>query len=484
MNLESASESRTSQRADFLADSGHVAREQLRGRDVAERDSLRLCRLLCGASLVLLGVTRAIWGSYNPLPSIPWFAPGTLVPRWLDWLLLSGLLLCLVSNLLLPTAALPTRRRWLLLTLAWGAVMLLDQNRAQPWTWEFWLIASASAALPAVQSRRVIQGLIISIYFYSAVSKIDAEFLYGLGPLLASGLCKPFGLDLLHWTPLSQQVAAAMLPAGELLIAALLCTRRWRSWGSYGSLAMHGGLILALGPCGLNHEWGVLCWNVYFIAQNLLLFRQDDAAIDRGASDVVSVRPQASSGVPHDSPNRAEFHRDALRQQEFGRSDATPASQRCNTSPWSVTATCVLAVITLYPALEWFGWCDPWPAWAVYSHRPIHVRPLVHLDAVHQFPESIRRWIGPPEPLTDWCPLPLDSVSFSETHTPLYPEGHYRAALFVALADHAGVASEHLMLHVNFPPQRWTRARSETTLRGREEILGWSAERWANVRAR
>ena len=53
-----------------------------------------------------------------------------------------------------------------------------------------------------------------------------------------------------------------MFPLGELAVAVLLLHRRTWTWGLAGSIAMHGLLLLALGPWGLGHRPAVLVWNV------------------------------------------------------------------------------------------------------------------------------------------------------------------------------------------------------------------------------
>src|SRR5690606_33293969 len=88
-----------------------------------------------------------------------------------------------------------------------------------------------------------------------------------------SVLTNALGWDLAAAPPAVRRTAVALLPVGEIaLFGGLLLpkTRRAAKWVSVG---MHLALLGILGPWGLGDKPGVLIWNVYFIAQNLLLFR-------------------------------------------------------------------------------------------------------------------------------------------------------------------------------------------------------------------
>ena len=409
-----------------------MSSEQAVPGDIAvNRQIALLCRLMCGFALILMGVTFRLWWTGNPLPAIPWIAAATNCPAIVSQSLTVGLLLSLLAGLLLPEHWCPLRLRMATIAWLWGMCLLLDQNRLQPWAWEFWLIAAVIALCQPRDTIRILRGLIIAIYIYSAASKFDAAFLEGLGPLLWTGLLNPAGIEPSRWPPGQQMFAAALLPIGELVVAGLLMSR-WRRWGLWLSISQHLLLIVALGPFGLRHEWGVLLWNVYFIIQNVLLFgnRPSDAAI----------------------------------------------------TPMRPLSRVILLLLVLYPALEWFGLCDPWPAWAVYCHRPIRIWPLVHVDDVEKLPPALRACVDPPAPLSDWSTINLDTWSFREVHAPLYPEGRYRAALFLAAIESSGIEDDHLGLDAQYPSLRWTNAREKTRLLGKNVVDHWARERWANTK--
>jgi hypothetical protein len=175
---------------------------------------------------------------------------------------------------------------------------------------------------------------------------------------------------------------------------------------------MHVGLLLILGPWGLDHKPGVLIWNVYFIFQNVLLFRPSHA-------------PQ-----PQTTVDRVAMHR-------------------------SAAATMLVALAAGLPLLESGGWWDHWPGWAVYSSRPATVTMLVREGRVDDLPATLRSCVGPPEPLTDWRPVSVDTWSFELLQCPIYPQERYRLAVIGAVAVESGLGDD-VRVRVESTPGRWT----------------------------
>jgi hypothetical protein len=335
------------------------------------------------AALVLVGATWPLWFLEGGYPAVALFAQLRDVPRLVDGLLAVALVVCLVAGLMWPRTA------WVAGQFGcWLALFALNQHRLQPWAWQFallsglWLVAgllasggresavgSAShgrperdsagsetregselpkdscrtqaeawtptnATLAATLWLQAARALVISIYVWSAVSKLDYGFATVTGAWLEQGLARAIP----GWTALPAAVRSGvpwLLPVGELAVALLLISRRTRAWGLVSSILMHLGLWLTLGPWGLRHESPVLIWNVYFIWQNWLLFRP------------ASSEPQ---------PVVARM---------------SPAARRGWVS--------VLTLVCGYPALYPLGLIDAWPAWAVYAHSPSRIE--VTLDA-------------------------------------------------------------------------------------------------------
>ena len=240
--------------------------------------------------------------------------------------------------------------------------------------------------------------LTISIYFWSAVSKFDYNFFHDQGPTLVEGFKHAIGIREAtnRWSASFDVWAAIGLAIGELSVAILLSIRRTQRVGIWLAILMHGALLVALGPLGLKHSWGVLLWNLFFAGQTWLLFR----------------------GV---SAQRSDDNA------------ASPADEgRGLISKWrnGIAAGIILGAM-LWPILEPVGGCDHWLAWAVYSARPGQSEILVDPGELPP--------IGPAE--YDQVFRTIDGVSgvydrpnvsawsLKELGVPIYPQFRFQVAV-------------------------------------------------------
>ena len=315
--------------------------------------------------------------SVRALPPVPLL--GFLVP---DWVAHPGWMIVATFGLVLRPATGP-RRRWAaiaLLTAAAG-VGLHDQTRVQPWVWQFALIAVA-ALLPTLVTLRWTMRLAVSVYLFSAVSKLDVAFFDGLGQVLAGGLAGVFGAEPDAST---LRLLAIAMPLFEAGVGLLLWSVRTRPLGLAAATAMHGGLLLTLGPWGLNHYAGVLWWNVFFLLHVWVLFFR-------------SRQPLATG----DQRRRAK-----------------PVS-------W------LLAGLVLLPVLEPLGRWDHWPGWSVYSARPSRVT----LEIVPPNDGSLRGIpLRPPAPLSDFQAVDLEGWAFARRRSPAYPQERTKLVWAAAVID-------------------------------------------------
>jgi hypothetical protein len=175
---------------------------------------------------------------------------------------------------------------------------------------------------------------------------------------------------------------------------------------------MHVLLLLAVGPLGLGHEWGVQLWNLLFLAQNFVLFRRRTGQ----PGPVQTIRG-----------NRV--------------------------------AQALLVVALVMPAFQPIGGWDIWPSWAVYSTRGGWTTVLVHHEDVEHLPASVRPFVGEPPPLSDWRPIDVDAWSIRDLHCPVYPQPRFRLGIAAALSRHARIQVER-----RTAPTRITGATSSTTI--------------------
>lgn len=403
-----------------------------------------LWRVLACGWLLLVGVTWPLWLGETNLPCIPFVNWNSGLPAALvDTLLLLVLAACLFYAAMLPASF--TRQRWPvgIATLSWLLLLAGDQLRLQPWAYQFLLILVLASVAPREDFTRCWRWLVISIYLWSAISKIDMAFVEGHGQMLLDGFLQALGTSARFWSPGQRQWAAALMPTGELLVAGLLLFPGTRRIGWGASCVMHALLMLAVGPLGLQHEWGVLLWNIFFIAQNTLLF----------------VNGHRERGIPS-----------------------------------SRTGWTYFAVVLLLPSLELFGLLDHWPAWAVYCARPEQVRLYVRGESVHRLPSSLQPFVQPPLPLSTERAVNYDAWVFREVHCPVYPQGRYRLALVSTLVASMPAAEsrngiqtgEAPPFRIMFAtsPNRRTGQRRVVELTSLDEIEAMLQSQWLNTQPR
>lgn len=355
----------------------------------------RLDLLLGGSVLIFLVATWKLWLPHGVFPRVPLLAWAP--PQFMDWLACGVMVLGSLGLI-----AVPRQRRWaaVLIASGFGLAFLGDQLRLQPWAWQLFLVSLlGSLATPALYVMGW-RGLVISIYVYSALSKCDAAFLSGSGWDM---------LEPLHaWLPFRAHQGSfwpLLMPLGELLVAIWLGIPRTRRWGRYASYGLHGGLLLLLGPLGLNHSRGVLLWNVFFLVQNRWLF----------ATPVTAAAP----ALPADSPQPR----------------------------WrQLLAWGVLVVASCWPAFYPWGWCDPWIGWAVYAPPFERVTVSVRVPSAAKlppdWPDELRRPQTAAGTLDDdfltgsfGTVVDFNRWSLSTLGVPTYPGPRYRVALAMALSE-------------------------------------------------
>lgn len=334
----------------------------------------KLCRWWAVAGLALFGATWKLWTPQTEFPQVPLFGWAGSLPPIVDWLAFGVLLGSLTVAAWKPDS----RRSWIAIAVSLGVLMVLDQHRLQPWAWQLLLMAiwwSSANVGQASNLPHVV--LTISIYFWSAISKLDADFVASHGQTLIEALFRSVGINAAHWPASAKSWLAIFLPIGELLVAIGLCWSRTQRAALIAATALHVGLILALGPLGLGHRPGVLLWNVAFVGHGWLLFGRHACWSTRSAGE-----------------------------------GATSPKSRV---PSLTLRVGLLAFVCVWPVTERWGLCDRWLAWSVYAARSERVSVALTDEGLLRLPESARRCVTDGE-------LPLDRWSLAALDVPIYPQ--------------------------------------------------------------
>lgn len=400
------------------------------------------CRLLAIAAPGLIGSTWRLWTGDSTFPQIPLFGWAGRLPRWCDTIALGVGAASLIGMLVARFGARISRAALVSFAAATAALTVLNQHRLQPWAYELVVMAIVLGIASPARAALWLRWLVVSIYFHSALSKLDHSFLHTHGQYLAEGLLNALGGTLRPWPEAARVYAALLLPAGELAAAVGLCTRRWRRAALAAALSMHALLVLALGPWGLRHEAAVLVWNVFSAALALVLF--EPLLAGKLAGPVFRGNSAELAACEGKTPCR---RLSALDRAAGG----------------------LVAAVVLSPLLEPLGWFDHWPAWALYASRPERVRVSVHERQRKHLPGEIRQHVAKPPFAEPWCRVRIDRWSLAAVSAPITPEVRFQLGVALVISEHCRDGRD-VRVDLESAAHRWTGARSARRLLGAAEI--------------
>jgi hypothetical protein len=381
----------------------------------------RLRLVLGAATLAMLALSWPLWVGDGEIPRVPFLPPGlaTIPPAASRGLF---------AALLVAVAASAVGIAWRATTgLAIGlmtALILEDQHRFQPWTYQYLMTSLVLAALPEREGLRYARWWFVALYAHSGLSKLDVSFCEGLGYLFLKTAVTPLGLDPSGWPGRWRALAVLAMPAGEIAVAALLAVPASRRVGRAGAAALHLALLGILGPWGLRHSTIVLIWNAATMVEVWIAFGPDLAA-----GEAVATGAGTASGL------------------------------------W---ARLVFWAAVVLPLGERRGLLDAWPSHALYAGHVERTDVFLLADEVDGYPEAIRRHVEPGGP-GGWRRLNLTAWSRAVRGTPVYPSGRACNGLAEALAARYG---GRLVIRVvqHGRADRWTGRRDAVECLGLEAI--------------
>lgn len=417
-----------------------------------------LVRLAAGSLCALVGATWPLWLPRGDFPRVPFFGWCAQIPYWLSLAALIGFGFAAVTTTILGTRLRVGRGAALVSVLAIGLLVLADQQRLQPWVYQLAVLEILLASLSATESIALARILIASIYFFSAVSKLDRSFFDAGGGQIVDGLVR-FGLTAPQGGD-NRTLFPALVASGELLIAVGLSWRRSRRFAWPASIVMHLLLLAALSPGGAPSKPAVLLWNVYFILQNVILFGVASeplaSSLERRLLGAMPTGFGGHAGHAKDMPTQGRGH---------------------GTLRWVVRTLAVFVI--LFPLTQPFGLCDVWPAWAVYATGPERLRVLIGAHDRDKLPPSARAHVQMPRFEDELCLVRIDRWSLDTCNAPLYPQNRFRLGVALAIADRSGLA-ESIVVEIDGPADRITGKRTSRRLQGRAAIVAELERYWLN----
>ena len=373
------------------------------------------------ATILMLALSWPLWLEGPDFPRVPFVPALPTPPAWASGLLF-GLLIATI-------AAGVARRRWLGAAAAILLLLILgDQHRFQPWAYQFFMAALALAAASRARAVGLCRLFLLALYFHSGLSKLDVSFCDELGLKLLETAAGPFGLHPAGWPMDLRRGAVLAMPAAELVIALGLALPKTRRLGLIGAVGLHAALIAVLGPWGLGHSAIVLAWNAALIVEDVILFGGNPAG--RDDSRCPDVRPVQRESIP------------------------------------SQVVTTAFVLAALLPFGERWGWCDTWPAFALYASHAERAEVSVPEGELGALPESVRRFARGDGA---WRRIDLTTWSRAVRGVPVYPQG--RACLGVAEAlavRYRGARA--VRVDLGGRADRWTGRRDWAVAVGRDAI--------------
>jgi hypothetical protein len=418
-----------------------------------------LLRLAAGSLCILIGATWPLWLPEGDFPRVPFFGWLVDLPDWLSLTALVGFGLAALATALCGTRRREGRWAVMISVLSIGLLVLADQQRLQPWAYQLVVLEVLVAGLSAAESIALARMLVASIYFFSAVSKLDRSFFDAGGGQIVDGLVRCFGLT----APVggdNRTLFAGLVASGEMLVAVGLCWRRLRRFAWPASIVMHLLLIAALSPWGTQSKPAVLLWNVYFILQNLILFGL------AGEPLASSLEKRLLGAMPTGFGGHADHAKDMPTQ---GRGHGTLR--------WVARGLAVFVI--LFPLTQPLGLCDVWPAWAVYATGPERLRIFIRANDRDKLPQSVRAHVQLPGFENELCLVRIDRWSLDTCNAPLYLQNRFRLGIALAIADRTGL-DETIVVEIDSAADRFTGERTSRRLQGRAAIVTELGRYWLN----
>lgn len=226
-----------------------------------QRSSLRLpvlnssflLKLVCACWLVTKLICYKLWLAGRFFPLVPVHDALQQVPPIMHSLLFAVSLGCMLLVWIFPN-----RKVAVILLLSELLSCMLDQNRWQPWEYQFICMLGAFVFITDEKKRvQAWQIIMVGIYFFSGLSKCSSYFIHNVWDYLflreLAGIHNA-GRWLLR--------AGYALPLLEMLAAAALCFKPTRKAAVWFLCAMHLLNLLVFGPAGININAVIWPWNV------------------------------------------------------------------------------------------------------------------------------------------------------------------------------------------------------------------------------
>lgn len=423
---------------------------------------------------LMIAVTYRLWlpPQWSSFPQIPASSLLVNAPAWCDYFTLAGL----VSSMLIVLwklwghssqasriqSSLLHRGAFICILIFGIASVLLNQHRLQAWFFQLLIFCVIFLLKDDRRQLRWLRRIVLSIYVYSALGKLDHEFAHTTGQELLGATLNALGSQLEEWSLVDRTMLALCLPLAELVLAIILGWCMWKSSREDVSPSIVGRfayavpgmltcsfhvLLAALLLWQLQHSWGVVLWNLQFAFQAVLLFVQPLFAHKQADNVEKSVTKKVLS------------------------------------REWLSPINILLIATMALPATERMGYWDHWPSWALYAPHSSRVSVSVAPFAMKQLPDQLQSLLPEPLNVGSAVPIPLSQWSLNSLHAPVYPQARFQLGVARYLA--ARLDSNYAMnCEVLSVADRFTGKRQSQIFTSTEQLEKASHQFWLNSQPR
>jgi len=238
-----------------------------------------LLRILFLTWILSKAICFRLWMGERDFPLVPVWDGLLALPLWIHFALFVSSMALMALSVAAP------RKLFIWVILAFEIMLcLMDQNRWQPWEYQFlFFIFCCVAFKPENMVRKSWQIILVSTYFFGGLFKLNAYFIHDTWQYLI----------LIKWLHIQNSNvwllrAGYILPLLEMCAGLLLLFRKTQKPAALVLISMHLFILLFLGPVGLNINAVVWPWNVFLIMLLFYLFYKNPQPVFDG---MVFYRP-------------------------------------------------------------------------------------------------------------------------------------------------------------------------------------------------
>lgn len=317
--------------------------------------------------LFILGIILSLplWTHDRTFPTLPLFSEHSFLPIPFDYVALAAVFILLAILLI-------SWDRKIVFGL-FGLLFLLvadDQNRLQAWLYVYFLFLLAFSLAQDEQSTlRFLRIVVIGVYAWSGIHKLNQGFIHGTFEGILSQLTSWDDTQIGRWSDLG-----FIIPGTEMVIAFMLVLPDARKFACILAVLTHVIIVVYLAGWAENSNFVVYPWNMAMIAGALLLFWNTNDVI-------IELR--------------------ALKEWRH---------------------SLFILIVWFLPVLNFFGMWDHYLSFSYYSGKASAYYIAISEEAQSSIEKKVHRYFIKPDGVSGGTFIDVNAWSLGELHVPFVPQ--------------------------------------------------------------